>query len=166
MSDQSYLWPNIRKTFYDDLERMHEKTGPWDAVLFTGDLVQSGSEAEFNALEEKVLTPLWDHFAKIGSNKPNLLAVPGNHDLVRPDQTKPKAALRALLKSDAFAEFEDDFWSDRYCEYREIVSAAFANFQKWSEKNARIDNIIFRQGELPGDFAATLHLDPRLSSYE
>jgi len=73
---QAPLWPNVREVFWNDLEKLHEKTGPWDAVLFTGDLVQSGSEAEFTELEDKVLGPLWAHFAKLGTKDPALLTVP------------------------------------------------------------------------------------------
>jgi 3',5'-cyclic AMP phosphodiesterase CpdA len=43
MAGQKHLWPNIRDIFYDDLRKPHKQCGPWDAVLFTGDLVQRGS---------------------------------------------------------------------------------------------------------------------------
>jgi hypothetical protein len=33
--------------------------GPWDAVLFTGDLVQSGESAQFKEMQTEVLDPLW-----------------------------------------------------------------------------------------------------------
>src|ERR1043165_556159 len=111
LQGQDSLWPNVREVFWNDLEKLHEKSGPWDAVLFTGDLVQSGSEAEFNELEVKVLGPLWDRLTQLGSKDPVLLAVPGNHDLVRPDGKKTKAALRLMLQKTGFAEVADEFWS-------------------------------------------------------
>lgn len=156
--DQDSLWPNVREVFWSDLERLHEKSGPWDAVLFTGDLVQSGSEAEFAELEDKVLGPLWAHFAKFGTRNPVLLTVPGNHDLLRPKLEKPKAALRLMLQKNGFGEIAEEFWSDPTCEYREIVSAAFANYKRWSEKNVRTNDVTLTQGELPGDFAASLNV--------
>lgn len=155
---QASLWPNVREAFWRDLETLHEKSGPWDAVLFTGDLVQSGTEAEFAELEDKVLGPLWARFAEIGTKNPVLLTVPGNHDLVRPESTKLKAALRLMLQEDSFGSIAEDFWSDPGCEYREIVSAAFANYQKWSEKNTRTKGVEITLGELPGDFAASLNI--------
>src|SRR4051812_1845924 len=91
---QASLWPNVREVFWNDLAVLHEKSGPWDAVLFTGDLVQSGSEAEFRSLEDKVLGPLWDYLGTLGTKDPVLLTVPGNHDLARPALEKPKPALR------------------------------------------------------------------------
>jgi internalin A len=155
---QPSLWPNVREVFWSDLETLHEKSGPWDAVLFTGDLVQSGSEAEFAELEDKVLGPLWAHLSKLGAEEPVLLAVPGNHDLVRPDPKKPKAALRLMLQKNGFAEIADEFWSDPNCEYREIIAASFANYQTWAQKNVRNTGLKITQGILPGDFAATLAL--------
>ena len=153
---QASLWPNVREVFWSDLEKLHDKSGPWDAVLFTGDLVQSGTEAEFIELEDKVLGPLWAHLAKLGSIQPALLAVPGNHDLVRPDSKKPKAALRLMLQKNGFAEIAEEFWSDPNCEYREIIAASFANYQKWAQKNILNKGLKITQGILPGDFAATL----------
>lgn len=133
-------------------------SGPWDAVLFTGDLVQSGSEAEFAELEDKVLGPLWAHFAKLGTKDPVLLTVPGNHDLARPESKKPKAALRLMLQKNGFRDIAEEFWSDPSCEYREIISAAFANYQTWSKKNVRNKGVTITPGELPGDFSASLNV--------
>jgi hypothetical protein len=156
LQGQASIWPNVREVFWNDLENLHEKSGPWDAVIFTGDLVQSGSEAEFTELENKVLGPLWDHLAKLGSKEPVLLAVPGNHDLLRPASENPKAALRQMLREDGFSEIANEFWTDPNSEYREIISASFANYQAWSQKNTRNTGLKITQGILPGDFSATL----------
>lgn len=158
LDGQSSLWPNVRQAFWDDLEKLHAKSGPWDAVLFTGDLVQSGKENEYAALEDKVLGPLWDHFAKLGSKDPVLLTVPGNHDLVRPVPEKPTAALRLMLQKGAFDSFKDEFWDVPDCEYRKIVTEAFANYQKWVEKNSRGKGVTLTPGILPGDFVATINV--------
>src|SRR5215207_372548 len=83
MASQSWLWPNVEEEFFRDLEKIHEAAGPWDLLLFTGDLTQRGSRAEFEELN-KTLGRLYDELARLGST-PILLAVPGNHDLVRPD---------------------------------------------------------------------------------
>jgi len=155
---QVSLWPNVREAFWRDLEILHEKSGPWDAVLFTGDLVQSGGDAEFTELEDKVLGPLWEHLATLGTKEPVLLAVPGNHDLVRPESKKPKAALRLMLQHNSFADIAEEFWSDPTCEYREIVTASFANYQNWALKNVRNRGLKITSGILPGDFAASLEL--------
>src|SRR3954451_13630451 len=88
LSLQHWLWPNVRQLFLEDLERVHHFSGPWDFLLFSGDLVQSGEDKQFQKLTE-VLAELWDHFEQLGSS-PILLATPGNHDLLRPDPLLPE----------------------------------------------------------------------------
>ena len=59
--------------------------GPWDLVLFSGDLVQKGTEY---AQLETIFGKIWDCFRQLGCD-PKLLAVPGNHDLPSPYGTEP-----------------------------------------------------------------------------
>jgi 3',5'-cyclic AMP phosphodiesterase CpdA len=90
------IYPNVEEVLVEDLKRVHEYTGDWDLVLFTGDLVQSGGGHkgdEFRLLDD-TLRALWDEFGKLGS-LPQLLTVPGNHDLVWPD---PRRAAVKLLR--------------------------------------------------------------------
>lgn len=80
IKDEDWLWPGMREKFRDDLVSIHDRAGPWDLVLFTGDLVQKGTE--YARLDE-VLNDIWTWFGELGCS-PKLLAVPGNHDLKRP----------------------------------------------------------------------------------
>ena len=96
-----------------------------------------------------MLGPLWAHLEKLGAKDPILLAIPGNHDLARPDSKKPKAALRVLLKEDSFGEISEEFWDDPDCKYREIISTAFANYQGWATKNSRSKGASVTLGGLP-----------------
>ncbi len=152
MKEQEHLWPNIRDKFFDDLKKMHDRTGQWDAVLFTGDLVQRGAADEFDKLN-KLLDKLWEHFEKLGSN-PILLAVPGNHDLVRPD---PKSsAMRLLTKWQLNPEIHEEFWEDPKSEYRKIIEEAFANYSAWWEEKTCNLSLPIQSGILPGDFSLSL----------
>lgn len=36
LDGQDTLWPNVRKPFFDDFAAMRKRTGPWQAVFFTG----------------------------------------------------------------------------------------------------------------------------------
>jgi hypothetical protein len=154
LSDQGALWPNIKQAFFDDLARLHETAGPWQLVMFSGDLVQQGSKAEFERLENMVLEPLWNRLEQLGST-PSLLAVPGNHDLIRPDAHKPRAVVRQLLRTNGFREIADEFFHDSGSEYREPITSAFAEYMAWWERTAyRHRNI--RAGFLPGDFSVSI----------
>ncbi|MCP4699033.1 MAG: hypothetical protein GY862_19595 [Gammaproteobacteria bacterium] len=144
-----WLWPSVSEIFFDDLERLHELCGPWDLVLFTGDLTQSGNAEEFQKVDEK-LDQLWDLFKILGS-MPMLLAVPGNHDLVRPDKKNPAAKLLHMWDED----IQTEFWEDGESPYRQVVTHAFKNYTQWREHQPlHVKNI--NTGILPGDFSVTI----------
>jgi hypothetical protein len=152
MPAQRWLWPNIRDAFFQDLVKLHQKTGDWDLVLFTGDFVQRGGLEEFEKLND-VLTRLWEHLRNLGST-PFLLGVPGNHDLVRP---KPGDSAVATLRTgwnDPHVQAE--FWQKPNSSYRKIVQKAFNNYVAWwdGHKLPRLET--YHSGLLPGDFSATV----------
>lgn len=154
MKEQSWLWPSVREIFFDDLKKLHEKCGPWDLVLFTGDLTQRGSAEEFQKVNE-LLHQLWEHFKKLGSS-PQLLAVPGNHDLVRPK--RKSAALTVLLQWEKQPEMQEEFWAKKSSPYRKIISRVFKPYTAWwGHQSFRVINI--HAGLLPGDFSTTIKKD-------
>ena len=51
MAGQKTLWPGVKESFLEDLARLHDTASPWDLVVFTGDLTQRGTTAEFAALD-------------------------------------------------------------------------------------------------------------------
>ncbi|WP_224247428.1 metallophosphoesterase family protein [Hyalangium gracile] len=150
---QQILWPQVRAEFEKDLKELHARTGPWDLVLFTGDLTQRGTEAEFQALEQ-TLTKLWERFAELGSN-PELLFVPGNHDLQRPKSTS--AVVKALTLWQKDEEIQQAFWSEPKGEYRKTVARAFEPFTEWAQARFAKGTLAVKQGLLPGDFSATVN---------
>ncbi len=140
------------------MAKLHETTGPWQAVLFTGDLVQKGASEEFRGMQAEVLDRLWVELAKLGSGDAKLLAVPGNHDLFRPSPTKAEVKLLAL--PGGFATTEDEFWREELNDCRVVVREAFGAYSQWWETAThRAPGI--RDGLLPGDFACTLEHDGR-----
>jgi tetratricopeptide (TPR) repeat protein len=152
LSGQDCLWPTLRQPFFDDLARVLAQTGPVHAVLFTGDLVQSGKSEQFDALAKEFLARLWTKLAELGSNEAVLLVVPGNHDLNR--ELRASAALTVLRNPKWFETIADDFWRDPNCDYRGVVRDAFGAYSQWWEGETRRPPIT--AGILPGDFACTL----------
>ncbi|MBD2457077.1 metallophosphoesterase [Nostoc sp. FACHB-87] len=151
MREQHWLWPGVREIFFADLKRLHDKCGPWDLVLFTGDLTQLGSAQEFEKLDQ-LMKELWDFFDKLGSS-PKLLAVPGNHDLVRPNKKDP--AVRLLQQWLNLPDIQEEFWEDAESPYRQVVTKAFENYIIWWE-NQTFKPKDLKLGTLPGDFSATI----------
>ncbi len=145
------LDPGEKEIFFKDLKELHDKCGSWDLVLLTGDLTHMGSTEEFERLDD-FFEQLWEHFEKLGSD-PKLLAVPGNHDLLRPAQKAP--ALRLLQQWNKEPDIQKEFWKDAKSPYRRVVAKAFANYTNWWEDHPfRSDNI--EDGILPGDFTVTI----------
>ena len=159
MGGQDWLWPQMRLKLRDDLKEMHEKCGPWQLVLFSGDLVYSGGSRgpEFQELDE-ILNELWDWFKELGC-EPKLLCVPGNHDLKWQDADS--AAVHRLENWGDDSKLREIFWSDEN-EYRAAAADAFAAYSEWwSNTPLRPGNV--QQGLLPGDFSYSFeHDDLRL----
>lgn len=153
---QSWLWPNVREEFFEDLKRVHEYTGHWDLVFFTGDLAQSGTSGDYDALDE-VLARLWALFGSLGCN-PLLLAVPGNHDLQWPDPRS--STVRTLLRTWASdKELREIFWADEKNEYRALIQDVFRPYTNWWGRRHPPNSIPYRPGLLPGDFGASYEKD-------
>jgi predicted MPP superfamily phosphohydrolase len=154
LSGQRWLWPSVKEQFFKDLERLHAKSGPWDLVLFTGDLTQRGTKEEFDRLTE-TLGKLWVHLAKLGS-KPVLVTVPGNHDLQRP---KLSPIVRALRNWHTDADLREEFWAGADNEYRTVVSEAFAAYEGFVSAHPLPASFTVRQGTLSGDRSISLERD-------
>ncbi|MDB5742351.1 MAG: putative phosphohydrolase [Polaromonas sp.] len=153
LSQQDWMWPTFKSQLYEDLQSLHRRAGPWDAVIFSGDLTQSGSEAEFDKLTE-LLSVLWTHFKSLGSN-PQLVVVPGNHDLTRPSELDPTGLVMAQWWNEAAVR--NDFWRSEASVYRRALSKWFKNFESWCERLSKaIPMAPFTKGLLPGDISATI----------
>jgi hypothetical protein len=146
------LWPNVQDQFFDDLRYLLEKIGFWDLVLFTGDLVQQGRPDEF-VLVDQLLARMWGKFAEWGF-EPKLLAVPGNHDLVRPTKANPTLlSLTNLWERDAVSQ---PFWTNPKSAYRRLINTAFSNYRSWWEQTKIPKLESYVPGMLLGDFSATI----------
>lgn len=150
MKQQRWLWPKMKQKFFEDIEDLHEVSGPWDLVLFTGDITYKGSAGEFKGVDAE-LGQLWEHLGKIGSS-PVLLAVPGNHDLARPNKDKPAVKLLKGWSSDL--DVQSQFWDKPKCQYRSVVTQAFKNYSAWWKTQPHQPTNV-RSGMLPGDFSYT-----------
>jgi tetratricopeptide (TPR) repeat protein len=168
LASQELLFPNVRRIFFDDLKQLHRQCGPWDLVLFSGDLVQRGDSDEFLQLE-KLLEELWRHFRQLngaGVREPVLLAVPGNHDLQRlPAASAELRVLKALASGsdDNPEEVWDGLIEEPLSPYRKLVVQAFTNYSAWWDRcqfrGERRADLQISSGPLPGDFLATFQKD-------
>lgn len=156
LRDQSWLWPSVKERFFEDLERLHRRAGPWDLVLFTGDLTQSGKAKELERLTA-TLDSIWGHLGRLGSH-PLLVAVPGNHDLVRPDPKR--AVVKVMRQWHEDRDLRDQLLTKRGGEVYRMIEKAFAPFTTWQRAWAIAHpppaGAIVEHGALPGDVSVLL----------
>jgi tetratricopeptide (TPR) repeat protein/predicted MPP superfamily phosphohydrolase len=148
MANQDWLWPTLKNALFEDLAKVQKLSGNWDLVIFSGDLVQSGEEAEFNKLST-ILAELWEQFEKLGC-APELIVLPGNHDLKRPEMT---SAIRTLRRWWDEPDVQNEFFRTDNNEYRTAIARMLENYSDWSS-HPRRGEIKLRmgiQGFLPGD---------------
>lgn len=148
--EQGWLWPNYGSQILADFERIYDKSGPWDLVLFSGDLVNRGTIEEYNKLDD-ILDGIWSTFARLGCD-PKLVTLPGNHDLARSNSMAPE--LIAL----------ENFWKKPELQveavkpgsvYKSFIDERFANYMEW--RTRRIESGLhaapIANGIFPGDSA-------------
>ncbi|AUX47630.1 uncharacterized protein SOCE26_091520 [Sorangium cellulosum] len=155
MSGTSWLWPNVMAALFDDLARLHDLCGPWDFVLFTGDLTQRGSADEFKKLDV-TLDRLWRRFDQLGS-QPRLITVPGNHDLERPKDLDPYVL--ALSQWHESPRLRDHVLNEENdLGYRERLAKAFEPYTEWVKSGRWHVHDGRKLGILPGDSSYSLSL--------
>ncbi len=154
IENQEWLWPTYREEFFKNLSKLHDQTGPWNAVIFSGDLTYSGKKEEFEKLSE-TLDKIWAHFRSLGSWPP-LITVPGNHDLLRP--STENAAVKAFRHWHEDADLRKQFWGSSKNEYRATINECFYNYTIWLQTLSLPHPKEIKYGLLPGDFSIVLEI--------
>ncbi|ESY06829.1 hypothetical protein X753_13740 [Mesorhizobium sp. LNJC399B00] len=159
MKGQAPLWANLKHHFYDDLPLLHRQSGPWDLLIFSGDIVQKGDAEEFKGATA-ALVELYGKLTDLDCS-PKFMAVPGNHDLVRPSASDMSAML--LQDWSKKHNVRDDFLNNPTGPYRETIRSAFANYQAWYEALGAVGISVVdaAHGFLPGDQVVRFAKDER-----
>ncbi|MGN6152618.1 MAG: metallophosphoesterase family protein, partial [Lysobacteraceae bacterium] len=147
---QTRLFPRFQSNLASDLEALSRRVErPFDLVIFSGDLVQKGLAEEFAQFDE-ILTRILGEIERF-QDRPQIITVPGNHDLVRPDSLNPMSiAVKQYWSNEVLREA---LWDKRGENYRDFICDNFANYNKWRQSS--IDKGIhvkpYREGIFPGD---------------
>jgi DNA repair exonuclease SbcCD nuclease subunit len=152
---QNGLISQTKKILFDDIEFILKKIQQLDVVFFTGDLVQEGTDSEFDLLEQ-YLKDLWQLFEKFDQN-PFLFCVPGNHDLERlPDCNDP---IQKVLTNWVTDEIKSSyFWVDPN-QYHDFINKRFRNYLEWYKNTSIRKPEDINWGFLPGDYYTTIYLN-------
>lgn len=144
------LWWQMQEEWERSVRAMAGRLGPPDLLLISGDLANRGTAEEYAKVDRLLDTLLGWLREDAGGPDPLALAVPGNHDLQRPEG-RSAFAYRVLDRYDQGAGDEDvrlldeELWDRRDASF---VAPLFAGYQEW-----------FRRRLLPGlEACAKLHL--------
>ncbi len=156
MRGHNLFSPQVKQIFFEDLNNFCDRWGKLDLVLFTGDLTFQGSSDEFQEVND-FLTELENKLGYL----PTLLAVPGNHDLVRPSNLNDVPLFKLLKSQPDNQEIEEQLKVDlRKGEsvHSQKISNAFAHYVNWLRSSKhQLTNL--NNGMLPGDFSHTFEKD-------
>lgn len=148
--------PNAKELVVDDLNFICEKLGKIDVVFFTGDIVQSGSESEYNYFLEW-FKDIYKCISRNG-NSPYCVFVPGNHDLERSNDTDNST--HKIIKDNWLNDenLRDTLIWDKNREYNQYCVKRFEAYSAFLEKFYKDYKKpeVYREGVLPGDFYAQL----------
>ena len=152
----NWNWPNFRAEFLSDI-KLFTAENPINLVIFSGDITQRGSEEQFNAATDELLK-LWEVFKSL-DQKPVFFAVPGNHDLVRPNSKD--ATMKMLMRWADEPEVKNEFWSSGSNQYSNLVANTFQTYRNWinSLEAAGIPLPEIHQGLLPGDCSTVISVN-------
>lgn len=150
MEDRGFL-PAVRDVLQKDLKKLTYELGPWDVVLFTGDLAYSGNKREYDELD-KELAALWPILTRDGQS-PVLLAVPGNHDLQR--HSIIKLVANGLQNS---GKSREELWSGRDVSVLNEIEKSFRDYTAWWQQCPYRPKapMQIQPGLLPGDWSFVL----------
>ncbi|WP_298932013.1 metallophosphoesterase [uncultured Ramlibacter sp.] len=156
MTNHGWLWPTLKTKIFEDLEKIQSRAGPWDAVIFSGDLTQKAVPEEFDRLTQ-ALQELWRKFDSLGF-KPTLFAIPGNHDLTRPLPLEPEIMLLGQWWQNR--TIHPEIFENPKSRYRLAIQKAFRNYENWQDqlKKMGIPLAETNRGLLPGDSSCTLEV--------
>src|SRR5262245_42977325 len=107
-------------------------------------------------MQKEGLDRLWHLLTELGSGEARLLAVPGNHDLRRPDPGADNPAIHTLLERGDFHRIAKRFWSDTDNAYRKVIDRAFQDYVAWWAAAPHRPKSGISDGFLPGEFACTI----------
>lgn len=127
MAAQDWLWPRFRTDLMEDLARSHERSGPWDTLIFSGDIARTGLQAEFEQFTE-IIRDVLERCSSLGSDL-EIITTPGNHDLTRPQEINPHFISMGQYETNE--AIRKDFWGDDAASNRTFINDRFKNYTTW-----------------------------------
>ncbi|MCP4661341.1 MAG: hypothetical protein GY856_38550, partial [bacterium] len=161
------LWWQVRDELERSIREGVERLGPPELILVTGDLTSTGAEAEFG-LVDQLLDQILAWIGEAGdAGEPLIVAIPGNHDLLRP-QGKEAFPFLILEKYGEGADnplvqpLIEELWTGRDASF---LKPLFAPYLAWFKRRIlaqrKRPGVRMNVSHFPGDLTVHLDLDGR-----
>src|SRR6185436_488075 len=152
------LWWQVQEVLEKSVSDMAQRLGPPDPLLLSGDLTNTGDPKEFKRVDRLLAALL-----RWLQADPLIVAVPGNHDLHRP-QGLAAVALRPLERygqggdDEDIRLFEEILWDQKDAS---PIQPLFAGFQDWFRRRLLPDlekRAKLHLSHFPGDFCLEVEI--------
>ena len=151
-------WNQLKAAILRDMQSMSVELGAPDLVLFTGDLAFRGVAAEYDLVNETL-----DEIYGALDSEPVLIAVPGNHDLSRPDPHMIPSGLTEYLRSSQSGRLFRIALERREASAIDLLKQYFSDYLDWFDQRVKPSWVErgwpYELGPLPGDFRLTATVD-------
>lgn len=163
------LWWQVHDDFARSIRDGVERLGPPELILISGDLTNTGVESEFDLVDQFLDRLLVWIDEAAGGGEPVIIAIPGNHDLVRPQGVE---AFPFLVLEQVGARADDPsvklllekLWTERDASF---LDPLFAPYLAWWKRRIlpRLEapDVRMNRSHFPGDLSVHLDLDARFS---
>lgn len=145
-------WPTVKAQLLQDISYVVRQVGVVHLIAVTGDIANRAATEEFAAASE-VLEELALHLLEETDQLPEVVVVPGNHDLARPARPSNDQRVIEGLWTD---DFEERLFNGEEEETRRFILGLFQNYDDWLEATALPMVAPDHTGHLPGDYTATI----------
>ena len=159
------LWWGVEEDFEKSIREMAipASLGPPDLLLISGDLTNSGRTPEFKTAT-RFLEALLEWLREAGGAEPFIIPVPGNHDLIRPEELE---TLRYLVLDgyDQGADnphvrmLDETLWKGRDAAF---VKPLFKDYLSWLGRRIvpelKRRGVAVHRSHFPGDLCVELEI--------
>lgn len=132
--DDKYIKAYL-ETFINKVKELHEKS-PIKYIILSGDLAYSGKRDDYNAFDRLLLKPIYNVLEKGTNTKPEVLTIPGNHDIIWDKIENFYHNNKNIFKDNKFSENRDSILKKG----KDVFIGLFDDYSFFHKSNYKINS--------------------------